>query len=160
MTQSFLSLVDQVAAGPQVVAMVVVVVVVEIMEEETLEVHQVNSQFLVRRLSHCNSAKENQDQKHDQIFVPHPPFTGYACPLKKDLDCETDNTPTAHPDPKDCRRFIKCSQVSIIITTFSTTTVDTATLNLFRKSLLWNHVAMRLGLTRSVKFNIEFFSEL
>ena len=47
MTQSFLSLVDQVAAGPQVVAMVVVVVV-EIMAEETLEVHQVNSQFLVQ----------------------------------------------------------------------------------------------------------------
>ena len=68
MTQSFLSLVDQVAAGPQVVAMVVVVV--EIMEEETLEVHQVNSQFLVRRLSHCNSAKENQDQKHYQISTP------------------------------------------------------------------------------------------
>ena len=45
-TQSLLSLVDQVAAGPQVVAMVVVVVVVEIMAEETLEVHQVKSQFL------------------------------------------------------------------------------------------------------------------
>ena len=70
-TQSFLSLVDQVAAGPQVVAMVVVVVV-EIMAEETLEVHQVKSQFLVWRPSHCNSPKENQDQKHYQIFVPHP----------------------------------------------------------------------------------------
>ena len=45
MTQSFLSLVDQVAVGPQVVAMVVVVVV-EIMAEETLEVPQVKSQFL------------------------------------------------------------------------------------------------------------------
>ena len=44
-TQSFLSLVDQVAVGPQVVAMVVVVVV-EIMAEETLEVPQVKSQFL------------------------------------------------------------------------------------------------------------------
>ena len=94
------------------------------------------------------------------LFHIQPTFTGYACPLKKDLDCETDLTPTAHPDPKDCRRFIKCSQVSIIITTFSTTTVDKATLNLFRKSLLRNHVAMRLGLTRSVKLNVEFFSEL
>ena len=63
--------------------------------------------------------------KIKNIIRYQPPFTGYACPLKKDLDCKTDNTPTAHPDPKDCRRFIKCSQVSIIITTFSTTKVDT-----------------------------------
>ena len=103
------------------------------------------------------------------LFHIQPPFTVYACPLKKDLDCKTDNTPTAHPDPKDCRRFIKCSQVSIIITvlnsyliitTFCTTTTDTAILNLFSKSLKRSHVAISLGLTRSVKLNVEFFSEL
>ena len=102
MTQSFLSLVDQVAAGPQVVAMVVVVVVVEIMEEETLEVHQVNSQFLVRRLSQCNSPKENQNQKHYQIFVPHPPTPLYRLrlPVEKRPGLQNGQHPNSAPRPQ------------------------------------------------------------
>ena len=99
-TQSFLSLVDQVAAGPQVVAMVVVVVV-EIMAEETLEVHQVNSQFLVRRLSHCNSAKENQDQNHYQIFLPHPtPLYRLRLPVKKRPGLQNGQHPNSAPRPQ------------------------------------------------------------
>ena len=105
MTQSFLSLVDQVAAGPQVVAMVVVVVVEimaeEIMAEETLEVHQVNSQFLVRRLSHCNSPKENQDQKHYQIFVPHPtPLYRLRLPVEKRPGLQNGQHPNSAPRPQ------------------------------------------------------------
>ena len=98
-TQSFLSLVDQVAAGPQVVAMVVVVV--EIMAEETLEVHQVNSQFLVRRLSHCKSPKENQDQKHYQIFVPHPtPLYRLRLPVEKRPGLRNRQHPNSAPRPQ------------------------------------------------------------
>ena len=98
MTQSFLSLVDQVAAGPQVVAMVVVV---EIMAEETLEVHQVNSQFLVRRLSHCNSAKENQDQKNDQIFVAHPiPLYRLRLPVEERPGLQNGQHPNSAPRPQ------------------------------------------------------------
>ena len=96
MTQSLLSLVDQVAAGPQMVAMVV-----EIMAEETLEVHQVKSQFLVWRPSHCNSPKENQDQKHYQIFVPHPtPLYRLRLPVEERPGLQNGQHPNSAPRPQ------------------------------------------------------------